>query len=156
MALAAMTSFPFALLAAPPGVAPPTGLRQNTPSVHALTNARIVTAPGKLIERGTVVVRDGLIESVGGEVKLPPEARIWDLDGKTVYAGFVDAYSELSSTAKPPVSAAGYWNSKVTPQVRADELLAADAELNKKLRGQGIAVRLVAPTSGIIKARALS
>ena len=33
---------------------PKQGLRENDPRVHALTNARIVTAPGKVIEKGTV------------------------------------------------------------------------------------------------------
>ena len=46
-------------------VAPAVGIRQNTPAVHAFTNARIVTAPGKVIESGTLVIRDGIIERVG-------------------------------------------------------------------------------------------
>ena len=63
--------------------------------VHALTNARIVAAPGKTIEKGTVLIRDGLIVEVGPDVKVPPEARVWDLAGKTIYPGFIDAYSRL-------------------------------------------------------------
>ncbi|MBI3194266.1 MAG: hypothetical protein HYZ34_07360, partial [Ignavibacteriae bacterium] len=38
---------------------PPVGIRQNTPTVHAFTNAKIVTAPGKVIDKGTLVIRDG-------------------------------------------------------------------------------------------------
>jgi len=37
-----------------------------TPRVHAITNARVVVAPGQVIERGTVVMRDGIIVAVGG------------------------------------------------------------------------------------------
>ena len=40
---------------------PKQGIRENDPRVHALTNARIVSAPGKTIEKGTVLIRDGLI-----------------------------------------------------------------------------------------------
>jgi len=44
--------------------APQEGIRSNTPQVHALVNARIVPAPGQLIDQGTIVLRDGNIEAV--------------------------------------------------------------------------------------------
>src|SRR5687768_7836510 len=74
---------------------PKQGIRENDPRLHALTNARIVAAPGKTIEKGTVIVRDGLIVEVGPDVKVPAEARVWDLAGKTIYPGFIDSYSRL-------------------------------------------------------------
>src|SRR6476659_5616614 len=75
---------------------PKQGIPENDPRVHALTNARIVAAPGKTIEKGTILIRDGLIVEVGPDVKLPAEARVWDLSGKTIYPGFIDAYSRLN------------------------------------------------------------
>src|SRR5262245_2276288 len=131
-----------------PGVAPPSGLRNNTPSVHALVGGRIVVAPGQVIEKGTIVLRDGSIAAVGADIEPPADARRWDASGKTIYAGFIDAYNELAVTRN---STGGYWNPRVTPQTRTDEYLAADKDLNKKLRSQGIAVRLVAPAGGIVK-----
>src|SRR2546423_8080298 len=82
---------------------PKQGIRENDPRVHALTNARIVAAPGKTIEKGTVLIRDGLIVEVGPDVKVPAEARVWDLAGKTIYPGFIDAYSrfELPESLRP-------------------------------------------------------
>jgi hypothetical protein len=74
---------------------PRQGLRENDPRVHALTNARIVTGPGRTIEKGTVLVRDGLIAEVGADVKIPADARVWDLTGRTIYPGFINAYSRL-------------------------------------------------------------
>ena len=65
---------------------PPEGIRQHTPAVHALTNARIVQAPGRIIPSGTIVIRDGLIESIG-EVHPPKDARVWDMKGMTIYPG---------------------------------------------------------------------
>ena len=53
--------------------APIEGLRTNTPQVHALINARIVQQPGKVVEKGTVVLRDGVIASVGENVTLPAD-----------------------------------------------------------------------------------
>src|SRR2546423_2807915 len=82
---------------------PKQGIRENDPRVHALTNARIIAAPGKTIEKGTILIRDGLIVEAGPDVKEPAEARVWELAGKTFYQGHNDAYSQhdLSGTLKP-------------------------------------------------------
>src|SRR2546430_10254226 len=82
---------------------PKQGIRENDPRVHALTNARIVSAPGKTIEKGTVLIRDGLIVEVGPDVKVPAEARVWDLAGQAIFPGFIDAYSrlDLQGTLQP-------------------------------------------------------
>ena len=61
---------------------------QTRTDVYAITNARIVTVSDKTIERGTVVVRDGLIESVGAGLKIPADARVIDGNGLTVYPDF--------------------------------------------------------------------
>ncbi len=76
---------------------PVEGLRDASPRVHAITGARIVTAPGAVIERGTVVLREGVIVAVGAaaEVKIPADARVWPADGKTIYAGFVEPLAEV-------------------------------------------------------------
>src|SRR5947209_4217610 len=65
-----------------PSTAPATGLREHTPQVHALVGAKLVMAPGKTIERGTLVIRDGVIVAAGGEVATPADARVWDVAGK--------------------------------------------------------------------------
>src|SRR5437868_9100106 len=75
--------------AAPPSTTPVVGLAQNTPAIFALTNLRIVSEPGKVIDKGTIVVRDGVIEAVGADVRPPSDARVVDLAGKTAYAGLV-------------------------------------------------------------------
>ncbi|HTK36990.1 MAG TPA: hypothetical protein VL325_00735, partial [Pyrinomonadaceae bacterium] len=65
----------------------------------AITNARIVTVSGDTIEKGTVVVRDGLIESVGANAKIPADAQTIDATGLTVYPGFIDALTSLGMQA---------------------------------------------------------
>ena len=154
--IAAWLTLPLAASsAAAPRTTPPAGLRENTPSTHAFLGGKLVIAPGKAIEGGTLLIRDGVIVAAGADVAVPPEARIWDCRGKTIYAGLIDAFGELSAEAsKLGVSdkhGAGYWNSKVVPQVGADARYGSDEELNKKLRSQGIAARLAAPSAGIIK-----
>ncbi|HEX4128779.1 MAG TPA: amidohydrolase family protein [Pirellulales bacterium] len=135
-----------------PRTAPVIGLRQNTPRVHAFVGARIVTAPGKTIDRGTIVVRDGVITAVGADAEIPADATVWHLEGKTIYPGFIDALTELPSDgSSAPRVAAGYWNSEVVPQFSAAETYRLDASANEKFRSQGITARVVAPASRIIK-----
>ena len=74
---------------------PVVGLRDNTPAVHALTNVRIVVGPGNVIGNGTVVIRDGVIEAAGAGTTPPEDARVWDMSGHTVYAGFIDLYGDI-------------------------------------------------------------
>src|SRR5258705_3105771 len=62
-----------------------------TPRVHAIVGARIVTAPGQVIEHGTIVIRDGVIVAVGASVAVPADARVWKGDSLTVYPGLIDA-----------------------------------------------------------------
>ena len=61
---------PLAALAAVPFIA----LRADAPHVYAIRGARIVTAAGAPIESGTIVMRQGVIESVSGAATAPPDA----------------------------------------------------------------------------------
>src|SRR5438105_3398457 len=152
---------------------PKQGIRENDPRVHALTNARIVAAPGKTIEKGTVLIRNGIIVGVGPEVKVPAEARVWDLAGKTIYAGFIDAYSrlDLPETLKPEPPRTDTdpddpnakpkevprenpkgmrsWNPRVTPERRAADYLNLDKKATKALRDLGFSSALVVPARGV-------
>jgi imidazolonepropionase-like amidohydrolase len=55
------------------------------------------------MEDATIVIRDGFIQAVGKDVVAPEDARIWDMTGRTIYAGFIDPYLVLGTT-NPPVS----------------------------------------------------
>src|SRR5687767_15863015 len=75
--------------------------------VYAITNARIVTVSGPVIERGTVVIRDGLIAAVGANLAAPPDARAIDGAGLTVYPGLFDASTSLAIPRPSPTPGAG-------------------------------------------------
>jgi imidazolonepropionase-like amidohydrolase len=145
---------------------PPVGIRQNTPAVHAFINARIVTAPGKVIEKGTVVIRDGVISAVGANVTVPPDARVWDMSGMTMYPGLIDSYSDYGVPKKPERRGAGdeqqqskqpeptgakYWNKQVLASQNADELFSPDEKTAEKLRGMGFTTAFVVPQRGIFR-----
>jgi hypothetical protein len=50
---------------------PVDGMKDNTPAVHAFTNATIVTEPGNVLTDAVLVIRNGVIESVGTNVQPP-------------------------------------------------------------------------------------
>jgi len=61
----------------------------------ALTNAVIIDGTGDApITGGTVLIEDGLIVSVGAgsEIIVPPEARVIDLQGKSIMPGLADMH----------------------------------------------------------------
>ena len=74
---------------------------------YAITNARIVTVSGPVIEGGTVVVRNGLIAAAGANVNAPPDARVIDGSGLTVYPGLIDSYTNLALPEASPSPSPG-------------------------------------------------
>jgi imidazolonepropionase-like amidohydrolase len=64
-------------------------------SDYALTNVRIVTAPGRVIENGTVVTKDGRIAAVGAGIPIPAGVVRMDLAGSTIFAGLIDAATSI-------------------------------------------------------------
>jgi imidazolonepropionase-like amidohydrolase len=137
--------------------APPT-----LPDHYALTNVRIVTAPGRVIERGTVVLRDGRIVAVGPQVAVPAGAIRLDLSGHTVYPGLVDAASSvgLPSLNRPPQGGPGgggggapAGGDEVSPDREAQSVFApSEAEL-AAVRNAGITTLGLAFDGGIFPGR---
>jgi imidazolonepropionase-like amidohydrolase len=79
------------------------------PAAHAITGARIVTAPGKTIDPGCIVIRRGIIEAVGAtqDITVPYDAEIIDGKGLIVYPGFIDLYTTIGQRAGVERSATG-------------------------------------------------
>ena len=76
-------------------------LAQSHPAV-AIHNAKIVTVSGSVINKGTVVVRNGLIEAVGENVAVPADAMLVEGEGLTVYPGLIDALSTWGQPGGAP------------------------------------------------------
>lgn len=146
-----------------------------TPRVHALIGARIVVAPGNVIPKGTIVVRDGLIEAVGAGVVPPPDARLWPADSLTIYAGFIEPYLEVSTKLEAPAAAPpggggggggrrgapppeppvtkgiGAENRRVRPEFDVTALVPLERETLESLRNAGFTAAHVAPGSGVLR-----
>ena len=61
------------------------------PRFFAIKGARIVPVSGPVIEKGTVVLANGIITAVGADAQIPAEALVIDGAGLTVYPGLIDA-----------------------------------------------------------------
>src|SRR5947209_5113216 len=88
------------------------------PGPIAIRNARIVPVSGPVIPRGTVVVRNGLIEASGPNVNVPADAWVIEGEGLTVYPGLIDALSTFGiPDAAAPIAGfgRGQGNAAITP-----------------------------------------
>lgn len=145
--------------------------RPEPPPFYAIENARIVTGTGEVLESGTVVLADGLIEAVGTDVEVPPEAWILDGSGLTVYPGLFDGRSELGlrgaeggegergGSGGSPFGGSGERDVASGPEDRpatypwkaaADELSAEDDRIETWREG-GYTNALVTPRDGIVR-----
>lgn len=138
---------------------------------YAITNARIVTVTGPVIDRGTVVIRDGLIAAVGANVAAPPDARVIDGTGLTVYPGLIDSSTALglpqpSPVPSPSPGAGGGGFGQLRPQaflsvsnstqppglqpeVLVEDFLRPGGDQIEAARNVGITTALSVPRSGI-------
>jgi imidazolonepropionase-like amidohydrolase len=135
---------------------------------YAITNARIVTVSGATIERGTVVIRDGLISAVGANVNAPADARIIEGIGLTVYPGLIDSYTNLGipDAAPSPSPAVGFVSLQAAPrpspsgpnstqpvglqpEVMVDDIIRPGGTEIETARNIGITTALTLPRSGI-------
>lgn len=145
--------------------APPLAAQRAVPGTYAITNARIVPVAGPAIEKGTIVIRDGLIAAVGATITVPADARVIDGAGHTVYPGLIDAYATIGMRSAPaptggfggggggfgapaPVRPAGAPNSSMPigmqPEVRAIDQLVDGADYSAAWNA-GITTALTAP-----------
>jgi imidazolonepropionase-like amidohydrolase len=65
----------------------------------ALVGARVIDGTGRVIDGGTVIVRDGKIAQVGpaASVQVPPGAERVDLTGMTLMPGIINAHGHLTN-----------------------------------------------------------
>ena len=115
---------------------PNIGLNENNPRVWALTNALVHTEPGDSIKDCTIIIRDGKIDKVGRYIRTPLDAFEIDMNGVSIYPGFIDSWYEVKrkTTIK---NADDHWNKKikadsrkkpVDPLTRSKTVLPTEAE----------------------------
>ncbi len=145
---------------------------------YAIKGGTVVTVTGATIQKGTVIIRNGLIEAVGADIPIPGDARVIDATGMTVYPGLIDAYTNIGLGATTPAQAQGgrgrgapatpvpaipalaitqgatTAQPAATPSGQSPELMASDqlkitAETFDQQRSVGVTTALTAPREGI-------
>ena len=135
----------------------------------AVTGARIVTPGRPVIERGMILLRDGRIIAVGGDVRVPIDAEELSVAGLTVYPGFLDAGATklLDGQAQPVVpdahdeersrhALAGMRDVSrpgITPDFEAAEHLKPPAEELERYRQSGFTAVHVVPTGRTVSGK---
>jgi Imidazolonepropionase and related amidohydrolases len=157
----------------------PPGFRPLPTGTHALIATKVVWKPGEELSNAIILIRNGRIESVGTNIAIPSDARIWQLKGATVYAGFIETYlmpdgavAPVSTTDAFPVSHQSYAaggsgffgapgggtenipvssaNPRIKPQFRSIDSLPKNESL-RALREIGFTSGLAVPAKGIIR-----
>jgi imidazolonepropionase-like amidohydrolase len=145
---------------------------------YAITNARIVTLAGAPIEKGTLVLREGVIEEVGASVAAPADAVVIDGTGLAVYPGVIDmanstiveggiAAAAASDIAPVPTGRGTTvatpdtitWADQereartrfLHPDVDASRIVIYDGDMVRRLAAAGITSALAVPAQGIIR-----
>ena len=150
------------------------------PDHHALTNAKVIIKPGTTLNDATVVINKGRIISVTENGKPPKTARIWNMSGHTIYAGFIDSYvtnvkpisttmtqrisgNEATAAGKPGFFGAegneldpgltgpGAGLSTIRPEFHVVDSLSPKTDTYESHRKEGFTTIVLAPSNGIIR-----
>lgn len=137
----------------------PFPLLADAPGVYALTGATVHPVSGPAIANGVVVIRNGLIQSVGANTAIPPDAAVIDVKGAHVYPGLFDAQTFLGFAAATPARGGGAGGgggaarterpAEPTPDslaIRNARISDDDANAGRTI---GVTTVLTAPTAGI-------
>jgi len=151
----------------------PLNAQRSAIDTYAITNARIVTVSGPVIERGTVVIRNGLIAAAGANVTAPPDARVIDGAGLTVYPGLIDSYTNLAlpeaapgpspgggggggaffllqqQQQRPPSGPNSTQPAGLQPEVMIEDVIRPGGNEIESWRSAGVTAALTSPRSGI-------
>ncbi|MFB0565419.1 MAG: amidohydrolase family protein [Candidatus Aminicenantaceae bacterium] len=64
---------------------------------YAIVNCKIIPVSAPEIPKGVIIIRDGLIESLGPSevISIPEDAEVIEAEGLTAYPGLIDAHTSL-------------------------------------------------------------
>ncbi|MCY2687328.1 amidohydrolase family protein [Salinimicrobium sp. TH3] len=138
---------------------------QENTNFTVLKNANIYVDPTNFIENGMLAIRNGKVTAVGNNIKVPANAVVIDLKGKTVYPSFIDLYTNFGiekpkgSSGSPyggnpqydPGREGYYWNDHLRPETSALENFKYNKEEAEKLRKLGFGVVNTHMPDGIVR-----
>ncbi len=119
--------------------------------VFALTNAEIVTVTNGTVQNGTLIIRDGMIESIGTSVEIPSDAKVIDCSGLQIYPGMIDAGSRIGLIEVGSDARTRDYNEigDVIPQMKTLTAVNPNSALIPVNRVSGVTTSLIMPSGGI-------
>lgn len=124
----------------------------DTSFIYAIRGGTVHRVSGAPITGGTVVIRNGLIESVGANVAIPPEATVIDASGMHVYPGLFDAQTRIglpSTPASAPPAGEAAAARPLTAASRVVDRINISADDRTDKRSTGVTTILVAPSGEV-------
>ncbi|HEV7572272.1 MAG TPA: amidohydrolase family protein [Thermoanaerobaculia bacterium] len=138
----------------------------DAPGVYAITGGTVHPVSGPEIANGVVIIRDGLIESVGANTAIPADATVIDVKGSHVYPGLIDAQTSLgfpSATAprrRGPAAAGARNAPEALPETGPSFLAFREAKLSDDdidaKRATGVTTIVTAPSFGIFNGQSVA
>jgi len=138
------------------------GVKQTFKNYTAITNATIYISSTQKLEKATLLIKEDKIIDVGTNITIPKNAAIIDASGKTIYASFIDVFSDFGiqkPNTKPNFNFTPqynterngyYWNDHVMPEYNAFENLNYDVKTAASLREIGFGTILSHHNDGVI------
>ncbi|MGG7095282.1 amidohydrolase family protein [Shewanella indica] len=107
-----------------------TQLTDNTPRLTALTHAKLILSPGKQLDNATLLIENNRIKQVISNNEIPQNAYKIDLNGYTIYPGFIDPFAEygLEYSESPAAIEAPVYQIKSKGAVAANGAIHAEKE----------------------------
>jgi imidazolonepropionase-like amidohydrolase len=85
----------------------------------AIKNARIYTVTKGTIERGTILIKNGKLDRVGSDVRIPTEnVMVIEAEGMLITPGFIDSHSHLGLGSSGGITEDNEMSDPCTPHLR--------------------------------------
>lgn len=125
-----------------------------------IRGATVMTATGRIIEGGDVLVRDGKIAEVGERLEAPAGAEVIEAAGRFVTPGLIDTHSHMGDYSDPSVAAHSDGNeatSPTTPEVwAAHSVWPQDPLFARALAGGVTTVQVLPGSANLIGGRGVT
>ncbi len=144
------------------------GVKNKNTNYTAFTNVKIYITPTQIIEKGTMIIKDGKVVNTGIGINIPKNTTVIDLDGKSIYPSFIDVYSDFGIAVpkskgnnfrqKPQYDSKRqgyYWNEHIRPETNTTNKFKYDDKKAIELRKAGFGVVNTHLQDGIIRGAGL-
>jgi imidazolonepropionase-like amidohydrolase len=115
-------------------------------SYKVFTGAEIITANGENYHDGILIIRNGVIESVGdrSQINIPSDAEVIDVTGSIIMPGLVDPHSHIGG------GDGGDRSASLHPDVRILDSIDPRSDTIRRALSGGVTTANVMPGSGLL------